>query len=134
MDKKILWFVLPVLLVSLYFVVFRTQSAMYYGEDREWSVKINAQLKGLNGSYTIKIQHKGTDSINVVNYNIYPHYQGGVVYLNKDGYYVEECKDDCGYYDQEEELLFFIAWKEDNFSKEKREFLKLRKTMPKNTN
>jgi hypothetical protein len=130
LNKIILWFGLLVLLISLYFVVFRTQSVIYYGEDKEWSVKINAQLEGLNGSYTIKIQHKGKESINVIDYNIYPHYQGGVVFLNKDGYYLEKCKDDCGYYDQDEELLFFIVWREDNFPKEKREFLKLRKTLP----
>jgi hypothetical protein len=126
-KRKLIWLlVLLVLFVSLYWVVFRTRSVTYQGEDKNWLVEINAKLVGLNGSYNIEIQYKGRESINDVDYNIYPHYQGGYFSLNGEGSYSWEC-DSCGYYDKDEELLFFITWREGKSSDEKVKWITLRK-------
>jgi hypothetical protein len=121
--------ILFILFITLYLVVFRTRSVTYQGEDKNWRITIHAHLVGLNGSYNIKIQHKGKAPINDVDYNVYPYpnYQGGHVFLNEEGFYYWECNDDCGYYDKDEELLFFISWREGTSLNEKAKWIKLRK-------
>ena len=108
-------------------VIFRSHSVTYQGEDENWLITINAHLVGLNGSYNTRIQYKEKEPIYVVDYNIYPHYQGGgIVSLSEEGFYYSEC-DDCGYFDKDEELLFFITWKVDTLQDEKMKWIKLKK-------
>lgn len=127
MRRKLLWaFIILFLLLSLYEVVFRTRTVTYFGENQNWSVKINSKLVGLNGSYNIEIKYKGKGSVHYIDFNIHPRYGGGSAESIKNGYYYEECND-CGYYDRDAALLFFIVWKEKNNSEEKMEFIQLMK-------
>jgi hypothetical protein len=109
-------------------VVFRTRTAVYRGENTNWLVTIHSKLKGLNGSYSISIQYKGTRSIQIEDYNIYPFFQGGLDLPVKNNQYHYHCFDDCGYYDKEEELIFFIVWKEGTTFEEKTSFIILKKS------
>jgi hypothetical protein len=119
--------VVLVLVISIYKVIFQTRTVTYIGEDENWFIEINSKLVGLNGSYRIEIQYKGNEVIRNVDFNIHPHYEGVLPSLNKDGYYYWECRDDCGYYDKKDKLLFFVVWKEANHSGEKMRFIDLRK-------
>lgn len=96
------------------------------GEDNHWHVKIHSQLVGLNGSYYIEVRYKGIETIRYLDFNIHTHYSGFAPSNNSD-YYYWECKNDCGYYDKESELLFFIVWKENNDLEEKMNFIDLKK-------
>jgi hypothetical protein len=116
------------MLVLIYDVIFRTKTVTYVGEDTNWFIKISSKLVGLNGSYIIEVQYKGENSVKLVDFNIHPHYEVGIPYLNEKGNYYWECKDDCGYYDKEDKLLFFIVWKEDKQSEEQMKFIDLKKT------
>jgi hypothetical protein len=130
MKNKILWGLILFLLVfSLYEMVFRTKAVSYVGEDRDWLIKIDAKLIGLNGSYNIEVHYKGKDIIQGVYYHIHPHYEVGFPSLNEHGYYYSECKSDCGYYDKDSTLLFFITWQDDKLAQEKAKFIELRKTL-----
>ncbi len=128
MKKNLIWTIIfLVMLVSICEVIFRTKTVTYMGEDKNWFIKINSKLVGLNGSYSIEVRYNGKESIQYVDFNIHPHYEVGFPSLNEKGYYFWECKDDCGYYDKDSKLLFFIVWKEDNNSEEKMKFIDLRK-------
>jgi hypothetical protein len=127
MKKKLIWtIILFILVFALYVVVFRTKTVTYSGENKDWSIKIHSKLVGLNGSYRIEVQYKGEEPIQYVDFNIHPHYDVGIPDLNETGYYIWECKDDCGYYAKESELLFFVIWKGKD-SEEKGRFIVLRK-------
>ena len=97
------------------------------GEDMNWFIKINAKLVEFNGSYSMEVRYKGKKSIENVDFRIYPHYEPGFPTLNENGYYYWECKNDCGYYDKDSKLIFFIFWTEDNKSEEKMKMIDLRK-------
>jgi hypothetical protein len=128
MKKKLIGSLLAlVLLILLYEVIFRTKTVTYIGENDHWFAKINAKLVGLNGSYSIEVRFKGKEPIQNVDFNIYPDYHVGYIPVHKNGYYYWECKDDCGYYDKESELLFFISWKEKNNLDEKMNFIEMKK-------
>ncbi|WP_423801221.1 hypothetical protein [Neobacillus sp. SAB-20_R2A] len=121
-------FIVLILLVLIYDVNFRTKTVTYLGEDANWSIKINSKLVGLNGSYRIEVQYKGSKSIEYIDFNIHPpHYEAGIPSLDEKGFYQWECKDDCGFYDKDEKLLFFIVWKEGHHSEEKMRFIDLKK-------
>jgi hypothetical protein len=128
MKKKLMWwFILFILLFAVYEVIIKTKTVTYFGENEVWLVQIKAKLVGLNGSHSIEIRYKGKEIIQDVSFHIHPHYDGGYVSFNNDGIYFEECKDECGYYDKSAELLFFIAWKENNRLEEKMHFIDLKK-------
>lgn len=117
-----LWlFIFLVLLVSIYIVIFRAKTVTYFGEDKNWIIKINAKLVELNGSYSIEVQYKGKESIEYADFNIHPHYEVGFHSLNDNGYYYWKCNDDCGYHDKDSKLIFFIVWKEEKQSNRKNE-------------
>lgn len=128
-KKKLIWaLIILVLLASIYEVVIKTQTVTYMGENKNWLIKINSKLVGLNGSYNIEIRYKRKATIQNADFNIHPqHYASGFPIFNKNGYYYWECKDDCGYFDKESKLLFFIVWRENNNSEEKMNFIELRK-------
>jgi hypothetical protein len=128
MKKKIVWsFIVLVLLVCIYEVIFRIKTVTYIGEDNNWMIKINAKLVQFNGSYRIEVQYKGKESIENINFNIHPHYGVGSPSLDKNGYYLWECNDDCGFYDKDSKLIFFIVWKEENKPGEIMKLIDLRK-------
>lgn len=129
MKKKLISaLIIFVLLVLVYVVVIKTQTVTYIGENKNWLITINSKLVGLNGSYSIEIRYKGKATIQNADFNIFPqHYSSGFPSFNKKGYYYFECKDDCGYFNKESKLLFFIVWKENNNSEEKMNFIELSK-------
>ncbi|MDR6999051.1 hypothetical protein [Neobacillus niacini] len=128
MRKKLIWsFIVLILVVSIYNLIIRTRTVTYMGENKNWFIKINAKLVGLNRSYSIEVKYKGKATIQNADFNIHPrHYDLGFHSFNKNGYYWV-CKDDCGYYDKDSKLLFFIVWKEKNDTEEKMNFIDLRK-------
>jgi hypothetical protein len=127
-KKKIIWsIIILVLVVTFYEVMVRGKTVTYMGEDENWVISINAKVEGLNSSYRIVVKYKGKEEIEQLDFNIHPHYESGLPSLDKDGYYVFECKNECTYYDKESELLLFIIWKEKNHSVENLDFIELRK-------
>ncbi|MDM5327138.1 hypothetical protein [Neobacillus sp. CF12] len=128
MRKKFIWsIVVFVLLISFYEVMVRGKTVTYMGEDENWRITINSKIKGLNSSYTVVVKYKGIAEIEQLNFNIHPHYEAGLPVLDKDGYYIFECKNECTYYDKESKLLLFMIWKEKNHSIENMDFIELRK-------
>jgi hypothetical protein len=128
MKKKLIYTLLLLLIVfSFYEVILRTKTVTYKGENSQWSVQIDNKLVGLNGSYRIEIRYKGKERIKFVDFNIHPHFRGGFPARNEEGFYYWECNQDCGYYDQESKLLFFIVWKEGEKEEEQMRFIELRK-------
>jgi hypothetical protein len=88
----------------------------YSGETDKWHVSIESKLIGTEGSYSIFIKYKENKQVKQVEYDVHPHYGGGwidVEDINNDQVYQYECNS-CGYYDKEEELLFFIKWKNES--------------------
>jgi hypothetical protein len=127
-KKKIIWsIIILVLVVTFYEVMVRGKTVTYMGEDENWVITINAKVEGLNSSYRMVVKYKGKEEIEQLDFNIHPHYESGLPSLDKDGYYVFECKNECTYYDKESELLLFIIWKEKNHSVENLDFIELRK-------
>ncbi|WP_147535504.1 hypothetical protein [Bacillus marasmi] len=116
---------LLIIVISLYFVVFRTRTATYFGEDQDWQVKVQSKLTGLNGSYTIKIHYKGEKSIQVKDYQITPFFEGLYESELINGQIIYECTDDCGYFDRNENLTFFIVWVEKGNQAEKMRLIKM---------
>jgi hypothetical protein len=128
MRKKIIWStIILVLLISIYEVMLRPKTVTYLGEDEHWRITINAKIEGLNSSYTVLVKFKGNEEIEKLDFNIHPHYESGLPSLDKEGYYIFECKNECTYYDKESKLLLFIIWKEKNHSIENMDFIELRK-------
>jgi hypothetical protein len=116
-----------VFLIAFYVVMFRTKTVTYVGEDENWLIKINASIVELNSSYRLEVQYKGNENIELVNFNIHPHYETGLPTLDENGYYLYECKDDCNYHDKDSKLLLFIIWMEKNHSVENMDFIELKK-------
>jgi hypothetical protein len=128
MRKKIIWStIILVLLISIYEVMLRPKTVTYLGEVEHWRITINAKIEGLNSSYTVLVKFKGNEEIEKLDFNIHPHYESGLPSLDKEGYYIFECKNECTYYDKESNLLLFIIWKEKNHSIENMDFIELRK-------
>lgn len=128
MRKKVIWsIVVFVLLISFYEVMVRGKTVTYMGEDENWRITINSKIEGLNSSYTVEVKYKGIAEIEQLNFNIHPHYETGLPVLDKVGYYIFECKNECTYYDKESKLLLFMIWKEKNHSVENMDFIELRK-------
>ncbi|USK50437.1 hypothetical protein LIT38_02915 [Bacillus sp. CMF12] len=116
------------MIFTIYEVMLKTKTVRYTGENGDWSVEINAKLTGFEGSHSIKIRYKGTGTVERADYRIFPDdYEGGYPDFDKKGNYYWECRD-CGYYDQKDELLFFIVWKERGTSDEKVGFLDLKRS------
>ncbi len=111
MKKKFIWSIIVfVFLIAFYEVI-----------------KINASIVELNSSYRVEVQYKGNEDIELVNFNIHPHYDTDLPTLDENGYYLYECKDECNFYDKESKLLLFIIWKEKNHSVENMDFIELKK-------
>jgi hypothetical protein len=128
MRNKLIWSIMIVVLfVSFYVVMLRGKTVTYMGEDENWRITINSKIEGLNSSYTVEVKYKGIAEIEQLNFNIHPHYETGLPVLDKDGYYIFECKNECTYYDKETKLLLFMIWKEKNHSVENMDFIELRK-------
>jgi hypothetical protein len=109
MRKKLIWtIIIVVLFVSFYEVMLRGKTVTYMGEDENWRITINSKIEGLNSSYTVEVKYKGIEEIEQLVFNIHPHYETGLPVLDKDGYYIFECKNECTYYDKESKLLLFI--------------------------
>jgi hypothetical protein len=126
MKKKLIYTLMTLLLlVSFYEVIFRTKTVTYKGEDSQWSVNIENKLVGLNGSYGIEIRYKGKEQIKFVDFNIHPHFRGGFPVKREEGSYYLECNQDCGYYEKESKLLFFIVWREGEKGEEHMRFIDL---------
>jgi hypothetical protein len=129
MKRKLIFSIMiVVLLVSFYEIMIKGKTVTYMGEDENWRITINAKIEGLNSSYQVVVKYKGKKEIEQLNFNIHPHYESGLPSLNKDGYYVFECKNDCTYYDKESKLLLFIIWKEKKNSVENMDFIELIKS------
>jgi hypothetical protein len=128
MQKKLIWsIIIFVLLISFYEVMVRGKTVTYMGEDENWRITINSKIEGLNSSYTVVVKYKGVEKIEQLDFNIHPHYETGLPSIDKDGYYVFECKNECSYYDKESKLLLFMIWKEKKHSVENMDFIELRK-------
>jgi hypothetical protein len=128
MQKKLIWsIIIFVLLISFYEVMVRGKTVTYMGEDENWRITINSKIEGLNSSYTVVVKYKGVEKIELLDFNIHPHYETGLPSIDKDGYYVFECKNECSYYDKESKLLLFMIWKEKKHSVENMDFIELRK-------
>lgn len=128
MRKKFIWSIMILfLLISFYEVMVRGKTVTYMGEDENWRITINSKIEGLNSSYRVVVKYKGLEKIEQLDFNIHPHYETGLPSLDKDGYYVFECKNECTYYAKESKLLLFIIWKEKNHSVENLDFIELRK-------
>ncbi|MBT2689651.1 hypothetical protein J7I93_15785 [Bacillus sp. ISL-47] len=129
MYKKLIGLLIVFLLLfSFYELMVKTKTVRYMGEDENWYVEINSKLAGLNVSYTIEVRYKGKEKIQSAEAAFHPHYNNmSFPSIDKGGYIYWECRDDCGYYDKESELLFFIVWKEDGDLEEKMSLFKLRK-------
>jgi hypothetical protein len=128
MRKKLVWSIITlVLLVSIYEVMLRPKTVTYLGEDENWLITINAKIEGLNSSYRIEVKYKGNEEVENLNFNIHPHYESGIPFLDENGYYIYECKNECTYYDKESKLLLFIIWKQKNHSVENLDFIDLKK-------
>jgi hypothetical protein len=130
MRKKLIWSIMIVVLfVSFYVVMLVGKTVTYMGEDENWRITINSKIEGLNSSYTVEVKYKGIEEIEQLYFNIHPHYETGLPVLDKDGYYIFECKNECTYYDKESKLLLFMIWKEKNHSEENMDFIELRKSV-----
>lgn len=129
MKKKLIWLCLVIVLIfTIYGVMLKTKTVRYTGENGEWSVEINAKLTGLEGSHSIKISYTGTGTVERADYRIFPNdYKGSYPDFDKKGNYYWACSD-CGYYDQKEELLFFIIWKERGKADENVGFIDLKRS------
>lgn len=128
MNRKFIWsIIIVVLVVSIYVVLYRTKTVTYVGEDENWHIKITAKIVEMNSGYRVEVQYKGSERIEKLDFNIHPHYAAGLPTLDENGYYLYECKDECGYFDKESKLLLFIIWQKESQSEENMDFIELRK-------
>lgn len=129
MKKKHIWLCLVIVLIfTIYEVLLKTKTVDYTGKNGDWSIEINAKLTGLEGSHSIKIRYTGTGTIERADYRVFPNgYEGSYPDFDKNGSYYWSCSD-CSYYDQKDELLFFIVWKERGTSGEKVSFIDLKRS------
>ncbi|MCS0788359.1 hypothetical protein [Cytobacillus pseudoceanisediminis] len=129
LKKKLIWLcVVTVLIFTFYEVMLKTKTVRYTGENGDWSVEINAKLAGLEGSHSIKIRYKGSGTVERADYRIFPDdYEGGYPGFDNKGNFFWACSD-CGYYDQKDELLFFIVWEERGKAGEKAGFIVLKRS------
>lgn len=146
--KKYRLFVLIIMIFCIwfYFMFLRVQAVIYEGANENWEITVHAQLTGTEGSNKIIIQYKGDISIYLAEYKFHPHYGGGIILseetnnsiqqrfqqeksfgFDANGVYESLCRDNCGYYDDEENLLFFIHWKGSQYDEGDTELIKLTK-------
>ncbi|HYK72592.1 MAG TPA: hypothetical protein VEV44_05600 [Pseudoneobacillus sp.] len=124
---RIRFLLIIILLIAVYVVFVQSKTVSYQGEDYDWKVKYSAKIVGLDTSYRLRIKYKGKRTISDVEFNIHPYYAMGIPSLNDDGSYVWECKGECRYIGNHEELLSFISWKEGKYKEEQMRFILLKK-------
>lgn len=115
MKRNIFWIGATVIfLIGFYMLFLRFPSVTYYGESEKWDVELKARLVGIEDSYEIVLSYKGTEKLDHVIFDIHPHYGlGWLTEMTDDKKFIYRCEG-CGYYDQDNELLMFIKWKEDS--------------------